>query len=102
MWVLGENGTLNLFDVPLPPGIAHRLERGDLTRVNEDGSPWSPEPKVPGDGPLPDGAPALPKRSASQKTWADFAVSQGMDEAKAAAMTRDDLVAEFTGEQPGG
>jgi hypothetical protein len=34
MWILGENGMLHVFDVPLPPGIQHRLDRGDLTRVH--------------------------------------------------------------------
>lgn len=97
VWFRGENGMLNVFDEPLPAGIRHRLDRGDLVRVNPDGTPWADgqEPDG-GDEGLPDGAPPLPKRSASQKVWADFAVSQGMDRDKAAAMKRDELVEEFT------
>jgi len=107
IWIRGENGALHCFDVPLPPGIASRLDKGDLLRVGSDGSPWTapdagepPEPPA-GDGPLPDGAPRLPARSASRAVWAKFAVSQGMDRDKAATMAKADLVAEFTQERAG-
>lgn len=93
MWIRGENGTLHNFDVPLPPGIAHRLEKGDLLRVNEDGSPWAEpsEADAPVDAPPPDAAP-LPKRSENRAVWTDFAVSQGMDRTSAAALTKAELI----------
>jgi hypothetical protein len=110
MWIRGENGALLVFDLPLPLGIGHRLDSGELVRVNEDGTPYvepdAPEPlpppvgdRVPADdGPLPDGAPALPGRSEAKHVWAAFAISQGMDRAQAATMTKAQLVAEFTRE----
>lgn len=102
VWFRGENGVLGMCDAAkLPEGIQHRLDRGDLVRVHQDGTVWAePETLTPpaGDGPLPDGAPALPKRAESRAVWADFARSQGMDEAKAASLTKAELVAEFTRE----
>lgn len=96
MWIRGENGTLHKFSVPLPPGIAHRLSTGDLIRANEDGTPWAEgEEPEPVDVPPPD-APALPKRSESRLVWVEFAVSQGMDRADAATMTKADLIEAFT------
>ena len=98
VWFKGENGMLNVSDVPLPDGIAHRLERGDLVRVNPDGSPWTepePEPEAE-DAPLPDGAPPLPKRTAQRQVWVDFAISQGMDRDEAARASKADLVEKFT------
>lgn len=107
IYVHGESSVLCSFTVPLPPHIQGRLDKGDLVRVNEDGSPWAPAAgpeaeQVPAaDGPLPDGAPRLPKRSASRHVWTEFAKSQGMDAGEAATKTRDELVAEFTRESPG-
>jgi hypothetical protein len=101
MWIRGENGTLNVFDVPLPPGIQHRLDRGDLVRVNEDGSPWTEpddEPEPAADVPPAD-APALPDRKANRAVWAEFAISQGMGREKAASLTKAQLIAEFTQER---
>lgn len=97
MWLLGENGALLVFDVPLPFGIAHRLNRGDLTRVNPDGSPWSdivPEPE-----PAPDAAgdaPPLPKRTENRAVWTDFAIGQGMEREQAASMTKAELIEALT------
>lgn len=97
MWILGENGMLHVFDVPLPPGIQHRLDRGDLTRVREDGSPWVAEAQLaPPLGDLPPDAPPLPKRAEPRAAWVEFAVSQGMGREQAAAMTKNELVEAFT------
>lgn len=99
MWIRGENGALHCMDVPLPPGIQHRLDRGDLTRVNEDGSPWhEPGEEVlePPRGDLPPDAPPLPKRTENRAVWTEFAVSQGMDRETAAGMTKAELVETFT------
>lgn len=94
MWIRGENGALHLFDVPLPPGIAHRLSRGDLVRVNADGSPWvaDADPGEPEESEVPPDAPALPKRTENRAVWTEFAVSQGMDRATAAAMSKAELI----------
>ena len=99
MWILGENGMLNVFDLPLPAGIQSRLDRGDLTRVNENGTPWHEpgEPVLePPLGDLPPDAPPLPKKTENRAVWTEFAVSQGMDREEAASMTKAELIDRFT------
>lgn len=99
MWIRGENGALHLMDVPLPLGIQSRLDRGDLVRVNEDGTPWHEPGHVeaePPRGDLPPDAPALPKRAENRATWTEFAVSQGMDRETANSMTKAELIDAFT------
>lgn len=99
MWVRGENGTLQVFDVPLPLGIQSRLDKGDLLRVNEDGTPWrEPGESVvePPHGDLPPDAPPLPKKTEQRAVWTEFAVSQGMEREEAAAMTKAELIDRFT------
>lgn len=99
MWVMGENGTLQVFDVPLPLGIESRLDKGDLVRVNEDGTPWrEPGEEVlePPLGDLPPDAPPLPKKTENRAVWTEFAVSQGMDREEAASMTKAELIDRFT------
>jgi hypothetical protein len=99
MWIRGENGAIHVMDVPLPLGIQSRLDRGDLVRVNEDGTPWHEAGFVeaePPYGDLPPDAPALPKRAENRATWTEFAVSQGMDREQAASMTKAELIEAFT------
>lgn len=45
-----------------------------------------------------DEAASMPSRSASQKAWADWAVSQGADAAEAEAATRKELIERYGGE----
>lgn len=120
VFIRGENGMVNPFDVPVPHHIATRLAKGDLVRVNEDGSPWAPDgtPSVP---PAGDGAPAaaglsgdagsstggedsdlppLPAQSASRAVWQEYAVGQGMDPDEAAGMTKAQLVTRLTEAPP--
>jgi hypothetical protein len=40
--------------------------------------------------------PRPPARSASKQAWLDYALAAGVDEAEAAAASRDDLAARFT------
>lgn len=97
VYVQGENGVICGIwdDAVLPDGIAHRLKTGDLTRVTEDGQPWTADAdEVEPDAPLD--APELPKRTASRAEWTEFAVSQGMDRGEAATMTKAELIARFT------
>lgn len=47
VYIRGENGVVVKHDLPLPPGVQDRLGRGQLHRVNADGSPWEPEPEKP-------------------------------------------------------
>jgi hypothetical protein len=102
MWIRGENGVVHQMDLPLSPHIQHRLNTGDLVRVNEDGSPWTEPDEGDGREPVdevPEDAPALPDRKANRPVWVEFAISQGIDREQAAAMTKADLIAEFTTER---
>jgi hypothetical protein len=104
----GENGAVLYFDSAiLPESIAHRLARGDLTRVTADGAPWDDTATEPGDDGdvAPDGgeppaappdAPPLPGAKENRAVWTEFAIAQGMDRAKAASMTKAQLVDELT------
>jgi len=100
IWFLGENGMLHVHDLPLPPGVQHRLDRGDLVRAHEDGTRWTEPAGEVEDVPPPD-APPLPKRTANRQVWTDFAISQGMDRAAAASATKADLIATFTSNPDG-
>lgn len=46
-FIRGENGVVVEHDLPLPPGIQDRLNRGHIHRVNADGTFWEPEPAKP-------------------------------------------------------
>lgn len=103
IWVRGESGLLLAFSEPVHESITHRLGTGELTRVTEDGDPWvagdaEPEP----DDEVPPDAPPLPKRADNRATWTEFAISQGMGRAEAAAKTKAELVDEFTKDRSGG
>ena len=103
IWFLGENGALHVHDLPLPEGLQHRLDRGDLVRVSEDGTPWTEtadDPVEVADVPPPD-APPLPRRTANRRTWIDFAISQGMDRERANNLTRAELVEALASEPDG-
>ena len=100
----GENGAVLYFDGPvLPESIAHRLARGDLTRVTADGAPWDDTATETGDddpaddppGGPPD-APPLPGLKENRAVWTEFAIAQGMDRAKAASLTKAQLIEELT------
>jgi hypothetical protein len=102
IWLLGESGALLTLTLPLHEAIADRLDKGHLTRVNRDGTPWlessqeAPEPPAKPPAAQVEGEdPAVPKRTASQAEWAAYAVSQGMDPQRAAGMKRDDLYKEY-------
>ncbi len=102
IWFLGENGALHVHDLPLPEGLQHRLDRGDLVRVNEDGTPWTgdDDPDELVDVPPPD-APPLPKLTAHRRTWIDFAISQGMDREQANNLSKAELVGALASEPDG-
>ena len=96
LYLRGESGAVLYFDRDaLPEGIQKRIDRGDLTVCAPDGTvPPIPEDLVP-DVPPPD-APPLPKRAAKRDVWIQFVLSQGMDREQANAMTKAELIAEFT------
>jgi hypothetical protein len=102
------------FDGPVPESIARRIARGDLTRINPDGTPWDsagavaaeqpepqPEPEDEGeDEGDPAGAPPLPGARDSKAAWAEAAVSRGTDPAQADSMTKAQLIEALTVREP--
>ncbi|AUI56788.1 hypothetical protein [Amycolatopsis sp. BJA-103] len=40
VWLKGEGGAVRRYALPLHETIAERVERGDITRVNKDGTPY--------------------------------------------------------------
>jgi hypothetical protein len=98
--VRGEGGQTIEMDLPLPEPIAERLTKGQLRRVNPDGSPYtgSPEPSADA-GALEERGSALtrgetprPAANARKAEWVGWAVGvHGMDPEEAEAMTKQDL-----------
>ncbi|MCG6499458.1 hypothetical protein [Kitasatospora sp. A2-31] len=92
--VRGEGGMVIAMDLPLPEPIAERLVKGQLTRVNEDGSPYveAPTEGVPS---LPDKPPA---KTDPKATWVGWAVANGADPDEADGMTKGDLIEAYGAE----
>lgn len=85
--VRGEGGSVIPMDLPLPEGVAERLAKGLLRRVNPDGSPYR-EPAAEPEGPPPQNAP--------KADWVGYAVrAGGLSAEEAEAMTKADLVEMF-------
>jgi hypothetical protein len=122
--VRGEGGGIHAMDLPLPEAIAERLTKGLLTRVNADGSPYAPEgpAKEPAgerdaeDAPDP-GSPSgdagdaggkteptevpapptkVPAKAAPKAEWVGWAVVNGADPEAAEAMSKADLVEQYS------
>lgn len=90
--VRGEGGTVIAMDLPLPEPIADRLAKGQLTRVNPDGTPYvvtEADPEVPGP---PTKAPA---KADSKAAWVAWAVVCGADPEEAEALTKADLAEQY-------
>jgi hypothetical protein len=114
-WFRGDGGGVWPMDLPLPEHMAEQLTKGYLTRVNEDGSPWTepvPEsgpgqpPPQGGGGAAPAGgpmAPAVPRpaTSASKAEWVGYAVrAHGLKPDDAEAMTKQDLIDRYGKGEP--
>jgi hypothetical protein len=97
--VRGENGVQMYFDMPaLPDAIAQRIARGDLARVNADGTPWEGDATAEAaDDDPPADAPPLPSAKDNRQVWAASAISQGMDRDEANNLTKAQLIARLTG-----
>lgn len=77
-------------NVPLPSHLQQRLARGELTRVNEDGSDYV-EPVKPSD--LASGTPARPAANALKDEWVAYLINAyGIDPERAEAMTKQDMI----------
>jgi hypothetical protein len=75
------------------PAGADGLEELETQQGNQEADPLVVK-DIDGDGV----DEVLPRKSASTDTWRAFAVEHGMHEDDAKAMTRDELVAHFTGD----
>lgn len=90
--VCGESGVVWEMDLPLPEGVAQRLDRGDLTRVNPDGSAVAVEAPAEVDFEVP------PAKNASREAWADYAVRvHGADVDDLEGLSRNELVELYGG-----
>jgi len=111
-----RGGHISGHTVPLAPQVMEQWKRGQLQRVNEDGSDWQGdqfalpgEPgsridtSTPGDEDQGD-EPTRPRGNASRIEWAGYAVALGAcSEEEAEKLTRDELQALCTPpeEKPG-
>lgn len=79
----GAAGTVFQMDLPLTEVMQDQATRGQLVRVNEDGSPFETE------------APKRPADSAGKPAWVGYAVSRGASVDDADAMTKNDLIEKY-------
>lgn len=87
----GEGGGIWKMDLPLPEQMAAQLTKGHLTRVNPDGSPYTP-PASGGERPSVD----PPSPSALKAEWVGYAVRvHGLAPDDAEAMTKADLIERY-------
>lgn len=96
--VIGEGGVVFEMDLPLPEGVAQRLERGDLRRVNADGTPYEcpVEPVEPAEeDPF---AVKRPADGAGKQDWVTYAVSKGATVNEANGFTKLELIELYGGQ----
>jgi hypothetical protein len=71
--------------------MQHKVTRGELGRVNADGSPYEAlDATDPADGEV-----RVPSKNALKDEWVGYAVSKGMSVDDADAMTKTDLIERF-------
>ncbi|KUN92038.1 hypothetical protein [Streptomyces caeruleatus] len=97
IYVRGEGGAIFVMDLPLPEAIADRLAKGQIKRVNKDGSPYSGAAPAPGPAAeqgsaLTEGAVPRPGARASKDDWVLWAMAtHAIPETDAEAMTKAQL-----------
>ncbi|HEY9473645.1 MAG TPA: hypothetical protein VIS06_07315 [Mycobacteriales bacterium] len=89
--IMGEGGVVHPHDLPLPEGIAGRLARGHLRRVNPDGTPYT----GPVDGEVPAPPTVRPAVNAPKADWVGWAVHNGASVDDAEASTKADLIEKY-------
>lgn len=88
----GSGGVVHEMTLPLAEVYADQVTRGQLTRVNPDGSPFTGEADGAAEGAAPSERPA---QSAQKSEWVGWAVAQGADPEEAAGMTKADLIEKY-------
>ncbi len=96
--VRGEGGTVFAMDLPLPEGVAQRLARGDIVRVEAGGSPHAEPAEDPGPEDADPFAVKRPAPSAPKAEWVVYAVSQGASVLDAEGFTKTELIEKFGGQ----
>ena len=84
-----ESGQQIHMDLPLPDHMADKVTKGQLVRVNDDGSPYTGEAADASEGAAVTERPA---QSASKAAWVGWAVHLGADPDEAEALTKADLI----------
>lgn len=96
IYLLGEGGGRpRPHKLPLPEGVAQRLAKGQIRRVNEDGTPWLAQDAAEHAPELGVSSPARPNVNDPKARWVEWAVAQGEDPEEAEAMTKADLVDKY-------
>jgi hypothetical protein len=82
----GAGGIVFDFYLPLSENQQHKVTRGELVRVNEDGSPYGT-----------DSTPKRPADSALKAEWVGYAlaVDKNLTVDDADAMTKNDLIEKY-------
>lgn len=88
----GAGGSVFELDLPLSEVLHDQHVRGQLVRVNKDGSPYEAH----GAMDLENGEIRRPGVNAPKNEWVGYAVSQGMTVDDADAMTKNDLIEKYT------
>lgn len=87
-WFRGEQGAVFSLAAPWPPDIERRVAAGKITVL--PGPPGGGQPaRIIDAAPAP--AEVQPHRGASRAEWERYALSQGMDAADLADMTRNQI-----------
>lgn len=87
----GAGGSIFELDLPLSEVMQNQLTRGQLVRVNEDGTPFEAH----GAMDLVNGEIRRPGVNAPKNEWVGYAVSQGSSVDDADAMTKSDLIEKY-------
>lgn len=84
-----ESNQLIHMDLPLPEHMQDKVTKGQLVRVNDDGTPYTGDAADASEGA---GVTERPDGRASKATWVGWAVHNGADVDEAEAMTKQDLI----------
>jgi hypothetical protein len=91
----GEGGSIFEMDLPLSEVMQNQLERRQLVRVNEDGSPWETPADAEHDPAAGTVVPTRPAVAANKPAWVAWAIAQGASADEADAMTKNDLIEKY-------
>lgn len=87
----GAGGGVFEMDLPLAEPYEYQVTRGQLVRVNPDGSAYQAH----GAMDLDNGTIRRPGVNAAKNEWVGYAVAQGMSVDEADGMTKNELIERF-------